>query len=36
LVAFLVVYTHRSNIKRLREGTEAKFSFSRKPEIQSN
>jgi len=36
LVAILVVYTHRSNIKRLREGTETKFSFSRKPEIQSN
>jgi glycerol-3-phosphate acyltransferase PlsY len=36
LVALLVVYTHRSNIKRLREGTETKFSFSRKPEIQSN
>ncbi|MBU3664115.1 MAG: glycerol-3-phosphate 1-O-acyltransferase PlsY [Bacteroidetes bacterium] len=36
LVALLVVYTHRSNIKRLREGTESKFSFSKKPEIQSN
>jgi glycerol-3-phosphate acyltransferase PlsY len=36
LVALLVIYTHRSNIKRLREGTESKFSFSKKPEIQSN
>lgn len=34
-IAVLVVYTHRTNIKRLREGTESRFSFSKKPEIES-
>ena len=35
LVALMVVYTHRSNISRLRAGTESKFSFSKKPEISN-
>lgn len=34
-IAVLAVYTHRTNIKRLREGTESRFSFSKKPEIES-
>jgi glycerol-3-phosphate acyltransferase PlsY len=34
LVALVVIYTHRSNIKRLKEGIESKFSFSKKPEIE--
>jgi glycerol-3-phosphate acyltransferase PlsY len=36
LIAALVVFTHRTNIIRLRAGTESRFSFSKKPEIQSN
>ena len=36
LMALAVIYTHRSNINRLREGTETKFSFSKKPEIEVN
>jgi acyl phosphate:glycerol-3-phosphate acyltransferase len=35
-VAIMVLYTHRTNLKRLREGTETKFSFSKKPEIESS
>ncbi len=35
-VALMVLYTHRTNLKRLREGTETKFSFSKKPEIESS
>lgn len=31
VVGLLVVYTHRSNIKRLRDGNENKFSLSKKP-----
>jgi glycerol-3-phosphate acyltransferase PlsY len=34
LMALMVIYTHRSNIKRLREGTESRFSFGKKPEIE--
>jgi acyl phosphate:glycerol-3-phosphate acyltransferase len=34
VIALLVVYTHRSNLARLRAGTESKFSFSKKPEIE--
>jgi len=30
-VGMLVVYTHRSNIKRLRKGEESRFSLSKKP-----
>lgn len=35
-VALMVIYTHRSNLKRLKAGTETKFSFSKKPEIESS
>jgi glycerol-3-phosphate acyltransferase PlsY len=35
-VAAMVIYLHRSNIQRLRTGTESKFSFSKKPEINNN
>ncbi len=34
VLAIMVVYTHRSNIQRLRAGTESKFSFNKKPEIE--
>ncbi len=34
LMALMVIYTHKSNIKRLREGTESRFSFGKKPEIE--
>lgn len=34
LMALMVIYTHRSNIIRLREGTESRFSFGKKPEIE--
>ena len=30
IMAVLVVYMHRENIKRLREGTESKLSFKKK------
>ena len=30
VVSVLVVYTHRTNIKRLRNGNENKFSFKKK------
>jgi len=36
IVAIMVLYTHRTNLKRLRAGTEAQFSFSKKPEIESS
>lgn len=32
-ITLLVVYTHRTNITRLRAGTESRFSFNKKPEI---
>jgi glycerol-3-phosphate acyltransferase PlsY len=35
LIAILVVYMHRSNIKRLLAGTESKLG-AKKPEVQSN
>ena len=35
-MAIMVVYTHRANIGRLRNGSESKFSFSKKPEIVKN
>lgn len=35
-MALMVIYTHRTNIGRLRNGTESKFSFSKKPEIVKN
>jgi glycerol-3-phosphate acyltransferase PlsY len=31
VIGVLVVYTHRSNIKRLRKGEESRFSLSKKP-----
>jgi glycerol-3-phosphate acyltransferase PlsY len=31
VVGLLVVYTHRSNIKRLRKGEESRFSLAKKP-----
>jgi glycerol-3-phosphate acyltransferase PlsY len=31
VVGVLVVYTHRSNIKRLRKGEESRFSLAKKP-----
>jgi glycerol-3-phosphate acyltransferase PlsY len=31
VVGLLVVYTHRSNIKRLRKGEESRFSLTKKP-----
>lgn len=35
-IAGMVIYTHRANIQRLRAGTESKFSFNKKPEINKN
>jgi acyl phosphate:glycerol-3-phosphate acyltransferase len=35
LIGVLVVYTHRTNISRLRAGTESKFSLNKKPTIDS-
>lgn len=32
----MVIYTHRTNVERLRAGTESKLSFSKKPVIESN
>jgi acyl phosphate:glycerol-3-phosphate acyltransferase len=32
-VSLLVVYTHRSNIERLRNGSERRFSFSKKEKV---
>ncbi len=34
-IAVLVVYTHRSNIGRLRSGTESRFSLNKKPTIET-
>jgi acyl phosphate:glycerol-3-phosphate acyltransferase len=34
-IAILVVYTHRANIKRLREGNESRFSLNKKPTIET-
>lgn len=34
-IAVLVVYTHRANIKRLREGNESRFSLNKKPTIET-
>jgi hypothetical protein len=31
----LVIYTHRTNIGRLRAGTESKFSLTKKPTIET-
>ncbi|MDZ4666282.1 MAG: glycerol-3-phosphate 1-O-acyltransferase PlsY [bacterium] len=33
-IGLMVIYTHRANIGRLRNGTESKISFSKKPEIE--
>jgi len=35
-IALMVVYTHRANIQRLRTGTESRFSFNKKPEVNKN
>ncbi len=35
VIALLVIYTHRTNIKRLRDGNENKFSFNKKPATSS-
>ncbi|MCE2740971.1 MAG: glycerol-3-phosphate 1-O-acyltransferase PlsY [Sphingobacteriales bacterium] len=35
-IAGMVVYTHRANIQRLRAGTESKFSFNKKPEVNTH
>lgn len=35
-IAGMVVYTHRANIQRLRAGKESKFSFNKKPEINTH
>lgn len=35
-MALMVIYTHRANIGRLRNGSESRFSFSKKPEIETN
>lgn len=32
-IGVLVVYTHRTNIGRLKSGTESKFSFNKKPTV---
>lgn len=32
-IGILVVYTHRTNIGRLKSGTESKFSFNKKPTV---
>ena len=34
-LALMVIYTHRSNVQRLRAGTESKFAFNKKPEIEN-
>lgn len=34
-IAFLILYTHRTNIGRLKAGTESKFSFNKKSTIQT-
>ncbi|MGE5615140.1 MAG: glycerol-3-phosphate 1-O-acyltransferase PlsY [Bacillota bacterium] len=34
VIALLVIVKHRTNIKRLLDGTESKFSFSKKPEAK--
>jgi len=34
-IGVLVIYTHRTNIKRLLSGTESKFSFTKKPIIET-
>lgn len=34
-IAILVVYTHRTNIGRLRSGTESRFSLNKKPTIET-
>ena len=34
-IAALVVYTHRANIGRLRNGTESRFSLNKKPTIET-
>lgn len=34
-IAVLVLYTHRTNIGRLRAGTESKFSLTKKPTIET-
>lgn len=34
VIAVLIIFMHRANIKRLLSGTESKFSFSRKNEAQ--
>ncbi len=34
-IAVLVVYTHRTNIGRLRSGTESRFSLNKKPTIET-
>lgn len=34
-IAVLVIYTHRANIKRLKEGTESRFSLTKKPTIET-
>jgi glycerol-3-phosphate acyltransferase PlsY len=33
-LAIMVIYTHRTNIERLKLGTESKFSFNKRPEIE--
>lgn len=35
LIGFMLIVMHRSNIRRLIEGTENKFSFKKKPEIET-
>ncbi|MDP1728226.1 MAG: glycerol-3-phosphate 1-O-acyltransferase PlsY [Bacteroidota bacterium] len=34
-VALMVLYTHRTNIERLKNGSETKFTFNKKPEISN-
>jgi glycerol-3-phosphate acyltransferase PlsY len=34
-IGLMVIYTHRANIQRLRNGNESKFSFNKKPEIET-
>lgn len=35
-IATMVLYTHRANIGRLKQGIESKFAFNRKPEINNS
>ncbi|MCU0421558.1 MAG: glycerol-3-phosphate 1-O-acyltransferase PlsY [Bacteroidia bacterium] len=36
VVGVLVVYTHRTNVKRLRDGNENRFSFNKKPDVNKH